>query len=125
MIEDCCPMCANSIHGRFLTALTAALLATSTSSLIAANPADASAQNQKSAEETWWSLKPLQKPAPPSISSGKYKNWPRTPIDQFILAKLLQKGFQPSAQADKHTLLRRVYFDLTGLPPRPEEVTAF
>src|SRR5689334_8750162 len=83
------------------------------------------ASERKPAEEIWWSLKPLQKPAVPSITSGKYKDWARTPIDQFILAKLMEKAFAPSAPADKRTLLRRVHFDLTGLPPTPEEVRAF
>ncbi len=75
--------------------------------------------------ETWWSLKPLLKPQVPNTSERKYMNWARTPIDHFVLAKLQEKGFQPSEPADKRTLLRRVYFDLVGLPPTPEEVDAF
>src|SRR5881628_884383 len=78
----------------------------------------------KEGGETWWSLKPLTKPEAPRIE-GKFRNWPRTPIDQFILKKLLEKGFHPSAPADKRALLRRVYFDLIGLPPTPEEVEGF
>ncbi len=77
------------------------------------------------AEDTWWSLKPLRKPDVPTTVSGKDKSWPRTPVDQFVLAKLQEKGFHPSAPADKRTLLRRVYFDLIGLPPTPEEMDAF
>ena len=76
-------------------------------------------------EEIWWSLKPLKKSEVPRIATGKYKNWPRTPIDQFILAKLLEKKFHPAAAADKRTLLRRVYFDLIGLPPTPQEMENF
>jgi hypothetical protein len=51
--------------------------------------------------------------------------WCKSPIDRFILAKLGQKGLKPAAPADKRTLIRRAYFDLIGLPPKPEEVEAF
>ena len=60
-------------------------------------------------EETWWSLKPLVKPTVPAVDKKQGK-WARTPIDQFILAKLREKGFQPSEPADKRTLLRRCLF---------------
>ena len=69
----------------------------------------------------WWSLKPLTKPTPPTVDRG----WVRTPIDAFVLAKLREKGLQPSPEADRRTLIRRLYFDLIGLPPTPEEVEAF
>src|SRR5437588_313837 len=74
--------------------------------------------------ETWWSLRPIVKPTPPAIDSAKFSDWPRTPIDRFVLAKLLDKGLEPAAPADRRTLLRRVTFDLTGLPPTPEAVEA-
>ncbi len=74
-------------------------------------------------EETWWSLRPLAKPAAPA-GAGQ-GGWARTPIDRFILAKLKEKGLSPSPEADRRTLLRRVTFDLTGLPPTPEEIDAF
>src|SRR5207245_3671093 len=64
-----------------------------------------------------WSLAPLVKPSLP----GKSKN----PIDAFIHAKLEEKHLTPSAEADRRTLIRRVTYDLTGLPPTPEDVTAF
>jgi hypothetical protein len=51
--------------------------------------------------------------------------WPRTSVDRYILAKLEEKGLAPSPPADRRTLLRRATFDLTGLPPTPEEVAAF
>ncbi|MDB6121158.1 MAG: Protein of unknown function (DUF1553)/Protein of unknown function (DUF1549)/Planctomycete [Pedosphaera sp.] len=73
-------------------------------------------------QTNWWSLQPLQKRELPKVSNP---GWVRTPIDQFILAKLDEKGLKPAPEADKRTLLRRVYFDLIGLPPTPEEVQAF
>jgi Protein of unknown function (DUF1553)/Protein of unknown function (DUF1549)/Planctomycete cytochrome C len=51
--------------------------------------------------------------------------WPRNPIDRFVLARLEREGLQPSPEADRATLLRRLSFDLTGLPPTPAEVHAF
>src|SRR5207244_13602159 len=78
-----------------------------------------------SAAEDWWSLKPLVKPAVPKVSPALDAAWARTPIDQFVLAKLAEKGLAPSPPADKRTLLRRVMFDLVGLPPTPEETAAF
>src|SRR5205085_12354878 len=51
--------------------------------------------------------------------------WPKNPIDYFILSKLEKEGLKPSPEADRATLIRRVYLDLVGLPPPPEEVEAF
>ncbi len=75
--------------------------------------------------DTWWSLKPLTSPIVPTAVSGKYKNWPRTEVDRFVLDQLTKKGFHPAPVADKRTLLRRAYFDLTGLPPTPADVSTF
>ena len=75
-------------------------------------------------DETWWSLKPLVKTAPPSVSP-EAQTRVRNPIDAFILAKLRDKGLSPSREADRRTLLRRVSFDLTGLPPTFDEVEEF
>jgi cytochrome c553 len=69
-----------------------------------------------------WSLRPLTQPKVPPIDA---QQWPRTPIDHFILAKLAEKGLSPSPEADRRTLIRRVTFDLTGLPPTPQEIDAF
>jgi hypothetical protein len=52
-------------------------------------------------------------------------SWPKSPIDQFILSKLAAKGLKPAGAAERRTLLRRVYFDLIGLPPTPAEIDAF
>jgi hypothetical protein len=69
-----------------------------------------------------WSFEPLLNPTPPTVSD---KSWVRNPIDQFILQKLEQEKIKPSAVADRATLIRRVYLDLLGLLPTPEEVSAF
>jgi Protein of unknown function (DUF1549)/Protein of unknown function (DUF1553)/Planctomycete cytochrome C/F5/8 type C domain len=74
------------------------------------------------ADGNWWSLRPLSRPAVPAV---KDKTWGGTPIDAFLLAALEAKGLHPSPPADKTTLLRRVTFDLIGLPPTPEEIDAF
>src|SRR5688572_7780319 len=76
-----------------------------------------------SADTNWWSLRPLHKPTAPVINH--HSVWARTPIDHFVLAKLREQQLEPSAPADKQTLLRRVYFDLEGLPPTPEQSRAF
>jgi hypothetical protein len=69
-----------------------------------------------------WAFKPVAKPPVPAV---KDKSWVKSPVDAFVLAKLEAKGIKPAAPADKHTLLRRVYYDLTGLPPSPQEMQDF
>src|SRR5262247_1094359 len=64
-------------------------------------------------------------PVRPDVPVVKNKNRVRTPIDNFILARMEKEGLKPSPEADKVTLLRRLHFDLTGLPPTPVEVDAF
>src|SRR4051812_45115021 len=83
--------------------------------------APAPARPREPLGEVWWSLPPPQAPPVPPAPAPA---WPRTPIDPFILAKLRQQGLSPTAEADRRTLIRRVTFDLTGLPPSPEEVAA-
>jgi hypothetical protein len=80
------------------------------------------AAGEEDAAGTWWSLRPLNRPPLPAISNPA---WARTPIDAFILAKLEEKGLAPSPPADRRTLIRRVCFDVIGLPPTPEEIEAF
>lgn len=69
-----------------------------------------------------WCWQPLRDTAPPIVSTA---DWPTTSVDRFILAGLESKGLKPASAADKRTLLRRIYFDLVGLPPSPEEVEEF
>ncbi len=68
-----------------------------------------------------WSFKELKRPAPPDVRSG----WIVSPIDAFILEKLKKSGLKPARPATKEALLRRVSFDLTGLPSTPEEIAVF
>ena len=64
-------------------------------------------------------------PVAPELPLVKNQRWPRTPMDHFVLARLEQIGLKPSSEADRETLIRRVTFDLTGLPPTLEEIDAF
>ncbi|MGE3804496.1 MAG: PSD1 and planctomycete cytochrome C domain-containing protein [Gemmataceae bacterium] len=69
-----------------------------------------------------WAWQPLKPASAPQVQD---KAWPRDDIDRFVLAALESKGLAPVADADRATLLRRVTFDLTGLPPTPAEIDAF
>jgi len=71
--------------------------------------------------QQWWSFKPLKRPQVPQVES----TWTRTPIDAFILAKLRTQGLKESPEADRRTLIRRLTYDLHGLPPSPEDVDSF
>jgi Protein of unknown function (DUF1553)/Protein of unknown function (DUF1549)/Planctomycete cytochrome C len=73
----------------------------------------------------WWSLQPVKRPPVPTVASPELRNWPRNSIDCFVLDRLLDKGLRPSPQADRRALIRRVTFDLIGLPPTPDEIEAF
>jgi hypothetical protein len=70
----------------------------------------------------FWAFQPVKDHQPPAVKNAA---WVRTPVDNFILAKLEGKSLRPVADADRLTLLRRATFDLTGLPPTPEEVDEF
>ncbi|HEX3151006.1 MAG TPA: DUF1553 domain-containing protein [Gemmataceae bacterium] len=72
--------------------------------------------------EKHWAFVPPVRPEPPGVANAA---WVRTPIDRFILARLEQAGLKPSPETDRATLIRRMSFDLTGLPPTPAEVDAF
>jgi hypothetical protein len=72
--------------------------------------------------EPHWAFVPPVRPELPKTSDP---GWQRSPIDAFVLARLDARGLRPSPEADRHTLLRRVFLDLTGLPPTPDELDAF
>ena len=69
-----------------------------------------------------WSLKAPKHQTPPAV---RQTAWVKTPVDNFVLARLEQRGLAPSAEADRRTLIRRVSFDLVGLPPTPEDAEEF
>ena len=69
-----------------------------------------------------WSLRPIANPTPPDVQK---KEWPRQELDRFILAKLESAGLAPAPEAERRALGRRLYFDLTGLPPTAEEMDVF
>ncbi|MFM9114945.1 MAG: PSD1 and planctomycete cytochrome C domain-containing protein [Planctomycetota bacterium] len=69
-----------------------------------------------------WCWQPIQRPVAPTV---KKADWPAKPLDRFLLAKLEAAGLEPASAADRATWLRRVYFDLLGLPPTPAEIAAF
>jgi cytochrome c553 len=70
----------------------------------------------------FWAFQPVKKAVVPAVQDAA---WPRDDIDRFLLAAQEGRGLKPVADADRYALLRRVYFDLTGLPPSPEEIAAF
>jgi hypothetical protein len=74
------------------------------------------------AQRNFWSFRPVRRPAIPVV---KNRAWVKSPIDAFILARLEKQGISPTPIAHKRTLIRRATFDLTGLPPTPEEVDTF
>ena len=74
------------------------------------------------ARQAHWSFRPLKKPATPMVQN---RAWVRNPVDGFLLARLEREQIQPSPEADKATLLRRLSLDLIGLPPAPAEIAEF
>jgi hypothetical protein len=70
----------------------------------------------------FWAFQPVADPAAPTVKDSA---WPKDPVDRFLLAKIEAKGLKPASDADRHTWIRRVSLDLTGLPATAEEVLAF
>ena len=87
--------------------------------------AAAADETYTAAERRHWAFQPRAHPAIPSFSPPADRQWVRNPIDAFVLARLHKEGLKPAPPASRRTLIRRVYFDLTGLPPSPEEVERF
>jgi hypothetical protein len=107
---------------RFLLAVAVALsaLAVTRAETPASTPEPHASTDPTPAE--FWSFQPIRSPRPPEVQQTA---WPRTPIDRFILSALEAKQLPPSSPATPRELLRRVTFDLTGLPPTLEDVEAF
>jgi hypothetical protein len=93
--------------------------------LIAADEALAPLGSYTAAERRQWEFQPRKDQDPPAFTDAAGKAWVKTPVDAFVLAGLRKKGLKPAPQADRATLIRRITFDLTGLPPTPEEIDAF
>ncbi len=91
--------------------------AAETQSAVAAKPGIDIEQGRK-----FWSFQPVREMPLPAVSQAA---WPQTRLDYFVLAKLEERGLNPSAGADRRRLIRRLYFDLIGLPPTFDEVEAF
>ncbi|WP_165073897.1 PSD1 and planctomycete cytochrome C domain-containing protein [Paludisphaera rhizosphaerae] len=94
----------------------------------AAAKADAPRPKIEKADASFWSFRPLKQvepPGPETFAATPWANWGRTPVDAFVLKGLLEHGLTPAPEADKRALIRRVTFDLTGLPPTPAQVDAF
>jgi hypothetical protein len=72
--------------------------------------------------EKWWAFQPVKRTDPPAI---KNSSWVRNDIDRFVLQKLEAKGLAPSSESPRQILLRRAFFDLVGIPPKPEEAMTF
>lgn len=74
------------------------------------------------ADRAYWAFQPVQNPAVPQVADS---GWSRNPIDRFIFQRMAADGLAPSSVADRRTLIRRLSFDLIGLPPTPAEIDAF
>jgi hypothetical protein len=105
---------------RFL--LSAVIAATSAAFALASEPEAPLDPPLKDSDRSFWAFK---SPVLPQVPKTKNSIWPRNPVDKFILAKLEEKQLSPSKPADSLTLLRRVTFDLIGLPPTEEEIDQF
>jgi hypothetical protein len=91
-------------------------------------PAIEATNKTSSAASKHWAFRPIRRPALPKVRSHAERGnerWVRNPIDRFILARLEKQGIAPSPEADRITLLRRLYLDLIGLPPSPKDIADF
>lgn len=102
-----------------------ALASLGLASLAMASDAIAPLGTYSQTERKHWSLQKRSTPVVPTFNIATDKAWVKTPVDAFILDRLQKVGLKPSPPADRATLLRRVYFDMIGLPPSPAEVAAF
>jgi hypothetical protein len=82
-------------------------------------PLRAASKTIDDADRDWWSFRPLKKPGVPQLPTD---TWSENAIDRFVFRQLSQRGIRPAARADETALVRRLYFDLIGLPPSPQQV---
>src|SRR5262249_21228666 len=85
-------------------------------------PAAAAGTTARHRDPEHWAFQPPKDQALPAVQDGA---WTQSPIDGFVLAKLEAAGLSPATKAEKQTLIRRLTFDLVGLPPTPDEIAAF
>ena len=90
----------------------------------AAWPEGVTLREPSAAGRDWWSLRPLSDAGPPEVTDPP-DGWAANPVDAFVLAKLREAGLSPNGPASRRDLIRRATFDLHGLPPTPQEITAF
>jgi mono/diheme cytochrome c family protein len=86
------------------------------------SPRVASSPEFSADDRAWWAIQKLSKPSVPTLAAT---TWIKNPIDAFVLARLREAGLEPAPEADRMTLLRRLCFDLTGLPPTAELIERF
>ena len=103
----------------------ASCAATLTATLLMAVAPTAPLGKYTPAERRHWAFQKRSKPVVPAFADPKDQAWGKGPLDAFILARLKKDSLAPSPAADRQTLIRRVSFDLTGLPPSPAQVAAF
>src|SRR6266852_4442399 len=84
--------------------------------------AELPAQASTSAKSAHWAFQPVRRPDPPSV---RKRPWVRNPIDAFVLSRLESEAIDPSPEADRYTLIRRLSLDLIGTPPTPQEISDF
>jgi Protein of unknown function (DUF1553)/Protein of unknown function (DUF1549) len=106
----------------FRYGLVGAILTAGLCDLAAPGRFSKAAPKAPASEGRHWSFQPLR---PSKVASVRDLEWVRTPIDAFVLARLERQGLPPAPAADRRTLLRRVYLDVLGLPPTPEERQTF
>ena len=94
-------------------------------SLLAGPLAAASTPEYRRLERAYWAFQPPAATQPPPVANAQDQAWVRTPVDAFVLAKLNEEGLKPAPEADRATLIRRAYFNVTGLPPSPAETADF
>jgi hypothetical protein len=85
-------------------------------------PEGVALRDRRFTDEKWWAIQPLIRPSIPDV---KDRSWVRTQIDAFVLSRCEALGLRPAPAADRRTLIRRLTYDLHGLPPTPEDVDAF